>query len=355
MTIEKNGRHKEGSTRRPTLAFLSIVLVLVALAVGGAGCGRSKPGPEDGNAAGAPGSRQRATGRLEIAVVPKGVAFDFWLAVKTGAEQAGKEEGATILWNGPAKETEVDKQIAILENFITRNVSAIVMAACDADALVDVVEKAASAGIPVVAIDSGVNSEAPVSLIATDNEKAAEMAAAFLAEQLGSGPAEVALIPFIKGAATSDARERGFRKGLSKHPNLKLVATLYSQSQSDHAMRVTENLLAAHPNLKGIFAANEPGAIGCAEVLEAQGKAGRVKLVAFDAAPSEIRALERGTIQGLIVQNPFKMGYEGVKTAVRAVRGEPVEKRQDTGVVVVTKQNWTQPEIEALLYPMGRK
>jgi ribose transport system substrate-binding protein len=292
---------------------------------------------------------------IEIAVVPKGVAFDFWLAVKAGALAAGAEEGATVLWNGPAKETETDKQIAILENFITRKVSAIVMAACDANALVDVVENAVAAGIPVVTIDSGLNSEKPVSLVATDNEKAAEMAADFLAEQLGSEPAEVALIPFVQGAATSDAREAGFKRGLAKHPNLKLVATLFSQSQSDQAMRVTENMLSAHPNLKGIFAASEPGGIGCAEVLEARGLAGKVNLVAFDAAPSEIRALEQGTIQALVVQNPFKMGYDGVKSAVRAVRGEPVEKRQDTGVVIVTKEKMATPEMEKLLYPTGKK
>jgi len=331
--------------KRPILLVLALVLTVVS------GCGReSPPGQVQTSDA-----RQPTPGtRLEIAVVPKGVAFDFWLAVKAGAEQAGKEEGATIFWNGPAKEADTHQQIAIMENFITRKVSAIVMAACDANALVDVVDRAVASGIPVVVIDSGVNSDKPVSVLATHNEKAAEMAADFLSLQLGSEPAEVAIIPFIQGAATSDQREQGFRNGLKKHPNLKLVATLYSQSQSDTAMRVTENMLAAHPNLKGIFAASEPGAIGCAEVLEARGLAGKVKLVAFDAAKPEIAALERGTIQALVVQNPFKMGYEGVKTAIRAVRGETVEKQQDTGVAIVTKENMATPEMEKLLYPLGK-
>jgi ribose transport system substrate-binding protein len=328
--------------------LIAVHLGLIAGSIGGCSQrGADQAPPAASGPAGAPAEK------LEIAVVPKGVAFDFWLAVKAGAEQAGKEEGATIFWNGPAKESETDKQIAILENFITRRVSAIVMAACDADALVDVVDRAVAAGIPVVVIDSGVNSDKPVSVLATDNEKAAEMAADFLAGQLGPGPAEIALVPFIKGAATSDQRERGFLNGLKKHPNLKLVATLYSQSQSDVAMRVTENMLAAHPNLKGIFAASEPGAIGCAEVLEARGLAGTVKLVAFDAATPEIRALDQGTIQALVVQNPFKMGYDGVKTAIRAVRGETVEKQQDTGVAVITKDTMTQPEMEKLLYPLA--
>jgi ribose transport system substrate-binding protein len=322
-----------------------VLLVLLLM-----GCTQSSPpyGP------GARSQEPRAASEakpIEIAVVPKGIAYDFWQTVKSGAEAAGKEEGATILWNGPAKETEVAQQISILENFITRKVGAIVMAACDADALKDTVEKADRAGIPVITIDSGVNSDAPKSLVATDNEKAAGMGADFLAQQLGNAPAEVASIPFIKGAASSDARERGFRDALAKHPNLKLVATLYSQGQSDQAMRVTENMLTAHPRLAGIFAANEPGAIGCAEVLEGKSLAGRVKLVAFDASPKEIEALERGTIQALIVQNPFKMGYDGVKAAARALRGETVEKRIDTGATVVTKANMQQPDVRKLLYP----
>jgi ribose transport system substrate-binding protein len=285
-----------------------------------------------------------------IAVVPKGVAFDFWLTVKAGAEAAGREENAQILWNGPDKETNVAGQIAILEDFINRKVDAIVMAATDATALVDTIKKASTAGIPVVTIDSGVASDIPVSLIATDNEKGAAMAAEHLAGLIGK-KGEVGLVPFIQGAATSDARERGFKQGLTKSPNVKLAATLYSKSQSDEAIRVTEDMLTSHPDLAGIFAANEPGAIGCAQVLEAKGKAGKVKLVAFDAAPTEIQALERGTIQALVVQNPYKMGYEGVKAALRAVRDEPVEKRIDTGVAIVTQENLQTEEIQRLLKP----
>jgi ribose transport system substrate-binding protein len=224
------------------------------------------------------------------------------------------------------------------------------MAATDATALAATVQKAADAGIRVVTIDSGVNSEVPLSLIATDNEKAAALAAEHLARLIGE-KGEVGLIPFIQGAATSDARERGFRDGLSRFPNVKLVATHYSKSQSDEAIRVTEDMLTAHPNLAGVFAANEPGAIGCAQVLEAKGKAGKVKLVAFDGAPTELQALERGTIQALAVQNPYKMGYEGVKTALRALEGQTVEKRIDTGVAIVTRENLQTEAIQQLLKP----
>jgi ribose transport system substrate-binding protein len=134
-----------------------------------------------------------------------------------------------------------------------------------------------------------------------------------------------------------------------------LVATLYSQSDVTKGMQVTENMLTAHPDLKGIFAANEPGAIGAARVLKARNLVGEVKLVAFDAAPTEIKALEEGVIQALIVQNPFRMGYDGVKMAVKALRGEKIPKRIDTGVSVVTKENMNRPDILRLLYPLGKK
>lgn len=290
---------------------------------------------------------------LRIAVAPKGTAYDFWKAVKAGAEKAGQENGAQILWNGPSKETDTAGQITIIEDFITQKVDAIVMAATNATSLAPTIQKATDAGIPVVTIDSGVNSDLPKSLVATDNEKGAAEAARQLAKLIG-GPGKVGMLPFIKGAATSDAREKGFKDGLKAHPELTLVSTLYSDGQSDTAMRKTEDMLTAHPDLAGLFAANEPGAIGAAQVLRMRGKAGTVKLVAFDAGAPEIKGLEEGTIQALIVQNPFQMGYLGVQTAVKVKRGDPVEKRIDTGVTVVTRANMNEPAVQQLLYPMGK-
>jgi ribose transport system substrate-binding protein len=310
-----------------------------------AGCARQGSQSPGGPA---PGSQA-----LRIAVVPKGTAYDFWKAVKAGAEKAGQENGAQILWNGPAKETDTAGQITILEDFITQKVDAIVMAACNATSLVPTIQKATDAGIPVVTIDSGVNSDLPKSLVATDNEKGAAEAAHQLAKLIG-GRGKVGLIPFVKGAATSDAREQGFKSGLKAHPALTVVSTLYSDGQSDTAMRKTEDMLTANPDLAGIFAANEPGAIGAAQVLRTRGKAGAVKLVAFDAGAPEIKGLEEGTIQALVVQNPFQMGYLGVQTAVKAKRGETVDKRIDTGVTVVTKENMNEPAVQQLLYPMGK-
>lgn len=293
----------------------------------------------------------------EIAVVPKGVTHDFWLTVRAGADKAGRETKVTIRWNGPQEETRVKEQIDLIEDFINKGVSAIVMAACDKDALVPTVKKALDKGIPVVTIDSGINApdlENKVPLVATDNIEGARKAAQTLAE-LVKDRGKVGLIPFIKGAATSDQREKGFVDELKNHPNVKLVSTLYSNSNIEEAMKKTEDMLTANPDLDGIFACNEPGVIGAARVLEQRGLAGKVKLVGFDASEDEIKALQKGTVQALIVQNPFKMGEEGVNAAILLIaKQELPQMRVDTGVAVVTKENLNEPEVVKLVDPLGK-
>lgn len=327
-------------TRRGRRGWMGLMVVMALV-----GCRKAPPSPA-GPVATSPEPRER----LQIAVIPKGTTHYFWLSVKAGAEKAGQEEGVEILWKGPAKETEIDKQKAIVEDFITQGVDGIVMAACDTKALVPTVQKALDSGIPVVTIDSGIDPDVSYSFIATDNVAAAREAARKLAELIGE-EGEVGLIPFFPGAQTSQERERGFKEGIARYPKIRLVATLYSQSDVAKGMQVTEDMLTAHPNLKGIFAANEPGAIGAAQVIKARGLVGKVKLVAFDAAEAEVQALREGVIQALIVQNPFRMGYEGVKTVLKVIRGEKVEKRIDTGVTIVTQENLDSPEVQQLLTP----
>jgi ribose transport system substrate-binding protein len=324
-------------------------MVLLATLLLAVGCGQqpaSVNAPESSSAPGGASGKQ-----LKIGVVPKGISHQFWLTVKAGAEAAGKEFGASITWQGPDKETEIDKQVNILEDMISRKMDAIVMAACDENGLTNVIKKAVEAKIPIVTIDSGVKSELPVSFVATDNIEGAKAAARELARLIGN-EGEVGLIPFVPGAATSELREQGFKEGLKEFPNLKLVSTLYSQSDVAKGMNVTQDMMTANPNLKGIFAANEPAAIGAAQAIKAAGKAGQIKLVAFDGSDEEVATLKEGTIQALIVQNPFQMGYKGVKAAVDFIKGAPVEKKVDTGVTVVTKDNLDQPDIQKLLNPI---
>jgi ribose transport system substrate-binding protein len=286
----------------------------------------------------------------QILVSPKGLVLSFWVSVKTGADQAGRDFNADIIWKGPSLETDIAGQISIIEDNIIKKVDAIVLAACDATALVPVIKKAADAGIPVITIDSDVNSDLPESFIATNNVAAAEKAADVLAELLG-GRGEIAMIPFVPGATTCITREEGFNKGIKKYPGLDLVAVQYSQAEVAIAMAVTEDMVTAHPRLAGIFAANEAGTVGCAQALKSRGLAGKIKVVGFDASPNEIEALEDGTVQALIVQNPYQMGYMGVKTALDVLAGAEVEKRVDTGVFVVTVENLHTQEIQNLINP----
>ncbi len=288
--------------------------------------------------------------KLNILVTPQSVVASFWITVKAGADSAGKELDVNIFWKGPPTEADVNNQISILEDYINQRVDAIVLAALDSKALIPVVKQAVSKNIPVILIDSGIDSEVPLSFIATDNILGANMAARTLAKLIG-GKGKVALIPFYPGTSTSIQREKGFKEEIKKYPDIELVTIQYSQNDVAVAMSVTENILTTFPDLDGIFAANEPGAIGASQAVLARGLAGKVKIVGFDSAPNEIEALKKNTIQALVVQNPFKMGYLGVKNAVDVIRGKKIPKRIDTGVTVVTKENLYDEETQKLLYP----
>jgi len=357
--MRANHVHLKSLFTRRYHAMLGGMLICCAMAIVAlTGCGGTSPEPgatsPDGKAteAASPDSSMPAPKTLQIAVIPKGLAHQFWLTIKAGAEAAAAEAGAEIKWQGPAKETEVEKQINIVQDMIASNVDAIVLAACDEQALVPTVQQAVDAGIPVVTIDSGVASDLPVSFVATDNVAGAKMAADTLAELIG-GSGNVGLIPFIKGAATSNLREEGFLEGIKAHSDITVTATLYCQSDVEKAMSVTQDMLTQDAEMKGIFATNEPAAIGAAQALKSAGRAGEIKLVAFDAAEEEIAGLQDGSIQALIVQNPYRMGYLGVKAALDAIIGNPVDKRIDTGVTVVTLDNSGDPEIQKLLNPLG--
>jgi ribose transport system substrate-binding protein len=334
------------------------LLALATLALAVTGC----PKDNGGTSIGAPPPSNATAGNtpgktLQIALVPKGTTQSYWQTVKAGAEQAGKEENANIIFQGPTEETDIPGQKNILEAQITKKVDAIVMAACDAKALVPTVQKAQAAGIPVITIDSGITPDTSVQFIATDNKKGGAAAADKLSELIGTDGGDVGLIPFIPGAGSSDDRENGFKDELKKYPKLNLASTLYSQSDVNTAQNVTNQMVASHPNLKGIFAANQAGGIGSAQALKLKGLAGKIKLVAYDAGDAEIEALKAGTIQALIVQRPFDMGYKGVKAAVEAIKAGKVKsdtpQMEDTGVTVVTMENFNQPDIQKLLFPLG--
>jgi ribose transport system substrate-binding protein len=283
--------------------------------------------------------------KLSILVSPKGLEHAFWLSVKAGADSAAREFGVEVVWRGPSRETDIATQISILEDFINKKVDAIVLAATDARAIVPYVRMAVESNIPVITIDSGVESDLPLTFVATDNVLAARRAAQTLAALIG-GQGKVACIPFVPGAATSVMREQGFKEELKNYPGIELVAVQYSQSDVATAMAVSEDILTAHRDLAGIFGANEASTLGIMQAVKSRGLVGKVKIVGFDASENEIEALRDGIVQALIVQDPFKMGYLGVKFAVDALQGKEIPKRVDTGVYVLTRDDVESGDVE---------
>ena len=295
----------------------------------------------------------KASGPITLAVVPKAVGFDFWDSVRKGAEcAASKMTDVTVQWDGVTTETDVTGQVNLLQNFLTRQVDGLVYAATDAKVLAQVTQDTLSQNVPVINIDSGTNPQPDnVPLFATDNVAAARKAADLLADALGPGEHNVAFIPFQPGTMTNDQRTTGFKEGLAKHPNLKLVAEQSSNSDPNTALSVTENILTANPDLDGIFAASEPGVVGATNALSQAGKAGKIKLVGWDASPDEVKGVTSGAITALVVQNPFRMGYDSVNAMVTTVRTGQVASSEDTGVTFVTQQNINDPQVQAILKP----
>lgn len=289
---------------------------------------------------------------IQIAVIPKGTTHDFWNAVHAGARQAAEEEeGVEIFWTGPEREGDRERQIQIVEDFIVRRISGIVIAPSDARALVPVVERAAEAGIPLVVVDSDIETDRRVSFVATDNYQGGVLAAKRMGKVL-SGTGRVAVIKYMAGSASTTARERGFMETLAKQfPQIELAEDRYGMDTVETSLSAAEDVLTRHQELDGMFACNESTARGALRALESQGRAGAVKLIGFDSSEPLLAGLRNDRIDSLVVQNPFRMGYDGVKTILASIRGQQVEGRIDTGVELVTAANIDTPEIQRLVNP----
>lgn len=329
------------------LALLFVVVGALALAVA---CGAEVRESGGGQGGEGGGGKQ---GPIRLAVVPKAIGFDFWDTVKQGAECAtSKHEDVSMQWDGVTQETDVTGQVNLLQNYINQGVDGLVYAATDAKVLHRVTKSALQQGITVVNIDSGTDPQPDqVPVFATDNVAAAKQVPDLLAKELGPKGGKIAFIPFQQGTRTNEEREKGFKQGLKDHPELNLVAEQSSESNYNRALQVTEDILTAHPDLDGIFAANEPGVLGAAEAVRAAGKAGDIVIVGWDASSEEIDGVREGVISALVVQNPFRMGFDGVNAAVKMIRKGTQVEGQDTGATVVTKQNVDKPEVQAVLNP----
>lgn len=283
-----------------------------------------------------------------IAVIPKGTTHIYWQSVKAGAEAAGKEFGYSIRWNGPERETDRERQIQIIEDFIVQKVDGVVLAPLDSEALVPSVEKLARMKIPCAIIDSGINTDHYVTFAATDNYKGGEMAARRMGKILG-GKGNVIVLKYVPGSASTTARENGFFETIQKEfPGIKIVDSKYGQDTVETALQATEDMLTRNKDVQGFFACNAPTAVAALQGLQST-KRTEIKLIGFDAEQALLDGLRDGQIDSLVVQNPYKMGYEGVKAVVMAINGKPVPKKIDTGVMLITKESLNDPKVKALL------
>ena len=294
---------------------------------------------------------------MTIAVIPKGTSHVFWQSIHAGAEKAAQELGVQVIWRGPLREDDRASQVSEVEGFITRGVSGIVLAPLDDSALVAPVGEAVRSKIPVVIIDSALKSNDYVSFVATDNKQGGRLAGEALASLLPNG-GKVVMIRYLEGSASTTEREEGFLEALAARKNFTVLSgNQYAGSDVEGAYKKSESVLNRFKNadgtlaVDGIFAPNESAALAMLRVLEDNAWAGKVKFIGFDASDVLVKGLSDGHIDGLVLQDPVKMGYLGVKTLVSHLKGEQVEKRIDTGVQVATRDKMNDPAMKELLHP----
>lgn len=292
----------------------------------------------------------RQPSRPVVGVVPKGANHIFWRTVYAGAVKAGREYGFDIEWNAPALEIHASRQIEIVDSMVNRRLAGVVMAPIDRQALVGVVERAAKAGVPVSIFDSAIDTDKKISYVATDNVEGGRKAARRLGEVLG-GKGKVAIIGFMPGSAATMEREQGFQDEIrEKFPKIKIVALQFGMADRAKAMAITENVLAAHSDLAGLFADNESSSSGAVRALKSR-SAKQVKLVAFDASEQLVNDLRDGWIDALVVQDPFRMGYEATKAVGIVLHGGKPSAVIDSGSRLILREQLDEAAVKEFLFP----
>jgi ribose transport system substrate-binding protein len=305
-------------------------------------------------------SNRDAGAKYRIAVIPKGTSHLFWKSIHAGAVQAARERpGVEIVWDGPPKEDQRDRQQQIVERYTSQGITAIVLAPCDRQTLVAPVEAALRKNIPVVIIDSGLEltdairaSEKYLGYVATDNRQGGVKAAKRMIELMkDKNPAKVLMIRYQAGSESTEQREAGFRETIRTAANIQFSeAPDEAGATQDSAQKVAERLLNDHKDLDGLFVPNESSAMGALNALKLLKRTGQVKLVGFDANPDLVQALESNRLFGLVLQDPFDMGYESVLRAVNFLEGKgaPKEKIKNTKLKILTKETMNDPAIKPL-------
>jgi ribose transport system substrate-binding protein len=285
-----------------------------------------------------------------IAIVSKGFQHQFWQAVKQGAEQQAAKDGVTITFEGPATESEVEAQMTMLTNVLAKKPAALGFAALDSRAAAPVLQQFKDANIPVVAFDSGVDSDIPVTTAATNNKAAAAEAAKHMCELI-SGSGTVGVMVHDQTSKTGQDRRDGFLEGMKANcPNAKVLEPQYGKGDPNISADIASSIIEANKDLKGIFLANEGTAIGGIKATQQKGMSGKIVLIGFDSGNDQINAINDGTMAGAITQNPVGIGEQVVAAAVKTLHGEPVPKVIDTGFYWYDKSNINDQKIQAVLY-----
>ena len=300
---------------------------------------------------------KKADGGITVAVIPKGTSHAFWQSIHAGAEKAAQELGVTVAWRGPLREDDRDSQVSEVENAVARGVNGIALAPLDDSALVGPVSGAMKRGIPVVIFDSGLKGDDWVSFVATDNDVGGRLAGDHMAKLL-NGKGRVFLLRYAEGHDSTTRREEGFLAAVRQHPGLQLVSeNQFGGADVESAYKKAESVLSTLKNpdgglaVDGIFTPNESSTFAMLRVLQDNGWAGKVRFIGFDSSDNLVKGLRNKQLDGLVLQDPVKMGYLGVKTLVAHIRGEKVERRIDTGVKLVTPEQMDQPDMKELLQP----
>lgn len=289
-----------------------------------------------------------------VAVICKSSQHEFWKTMEQGAMDAGEELNLRVTFEAPSDESKLDDQIVLVEDAIRRKADAIVLAPLDTDKLNDVVDRAVDSGIPVITLDSDISSDKRAATIGTNNVSAGSIAARYEA-QLMKEAGQVAIISHVEGAQTAIERMKGFVDEIeANHKDIDIVGYSYTGGDAEVAYEVTKEYLAEYPKLKGIYATNEGSAVGAARAVKESGRASQITMIGFDSSDEEIAYLEDGVIDGMMVQNPFNMGYLGVRNIYKVLNGKSIEKVVDTGATYVNRDNLYDEDIQWYLYPLGK-
>jgi len=288
-------------------------------------------------------------GQFNILVIPKNTRYDYWKRVGSGAEAAGRVFDLNIMFRGPYEEDRYDSQVTIIEMGIRKKVDAIVLAPSHRDKMTPAVGRAVEQGIKVVVIDSAMAGNAHSSFIASDNYRAGREAALYL-QSLVKGKGKILMLRFVKGNVSTDTREKGFYDTISSFgPDLTVLGDPYVGVSLGSVYRITLPLLKANPDIAGIFAPSESSSMAIIQALRKNNLAGRIKVVGFDFNREIQENIMAGELHGTMVQQPWEMGFAGVKTAHELLENKPVPEIVFTKTFLVTRENINTPEVQKLI------